>query len=58
MYLQPPPSLIELLRSTLQQVEQSAEVSPNDSSLQKLKSSIVRTIADLEIQKSTPPRVD
>jgi hypothetical protein len=50
-------SLVEVLRSTIVQVEQNADLRPDDPAIVELKSSIVRTVAELEIaklQKSTP----
>jgi hypothetical protein len=50
-------SLVEVLRSTIAQVEQTADLRPDDPAIVELKSSIVRTVAELEIaklQKSTP----
>lgn len=44
-------SLIELLRSTLRKIEQSAEVGSEDHSLQELKRSILLTIADMELPR-------
>jgi hypothetical protein len=50
-------NLVEVLRSTIVQVEQSADLRPDDPAIVELKNSIVRTVAELEIaklQKSTP----
>lgn len=49
--------LVEVLRSTIAQVEQNADLHPDDPAIVELKSSIVRTVAELEIaklQKSIP----
>jgi hypothetical protein len=45
--------LVELLRETLQQVEQDQELRPDDPILMELKRHIVRAIADLHIAKSS-----
>lgn len=42
-----PTTLIEVLRSTLTELEHSKEVSPNDGAISELKRSILLTIADL-----------
>jgi hypothetical protein len=50
-------NLVEVLRSTIVQVEQTADLRPDDPAIVELKNSIVRTVAELEIaklQKSTP----
>ena len=47
----PVPTLIDILRETLQQVEQSAEFGLDDPALIELKHAIVRTIAELEIAR-------
>lgn len=41
--------LIEILRATLRRLEQTQDLSPDDSTLLELKHSILRTIAELEI---------
>ena len=51
------PTLVEVLRSTIVQVEQSADLRPDDPAIAELKSSIVRSVTELEIaklQNSTP----
>jgi hypothetical protein len=52
MMVQSSPSLIELLRSTLEQLESSPELQKNDAAMRELKSSILRTLAELEVRKS------
>lgn len=42
------PSLIDLLRSTLQHLEQLEGLSPSDPALGEVKKSILRSIAELE----------
>jgi hypothetical protein len=49
--------LFEVLRSTIVQVEETADLRADDPAIVELKSSIVRTVAELEIvklQKSVP----
>jgi hypothetical protein len=51
------PRLVDVVRSTIIQVEQTADLSPDDPAIVELKSSIVRSVTELEIaklQKSTP----
>jgi hypothetical protein len=43
------PDLIEVLRRTIRDLEHSAR--PNDPAIQRLKGSILRTIADLELRE-------
>jgi hypothetical protein len=45
-------TLIDLLCSTLKQVERSVELSPNDPALRELQHHILVIIAELEIEKS------
>ena len=52
MVLQSSPGLIEILRATLEKLEQSNESGQNDSALRELKASILRAIAELEVHKS------
>jgi hypothetical protein len=40
-----------VLQTTLQSVEQSAELRENDPSLRELKATLIRTIAELEVAK-------
>jgi hypothetical protein len=58
------PSLVEILRSTLARVEQSADLSPDDPAVVKLRNLVLRLIAELEVAKtrktawsSTVPKV-
>jgi len=44
-------SLIELLKETLERLGSSEDLMPDDPTLLELKSSIVRTIAELEVGK-------
>jgi hypothetical protein len=46
------PSLIEVLRSTLQRLEQHEDLASDDPALAELKGSILRTIAELEVTKA------
>jgi hypothetical protein len=48
----PPRDLIDVLRLTLEQVEKSESLNPDDKSLRELKSSIARTLAELELSKA------
>jgi hypothetical protein len=51
------PRLVDVVRSTIVQVEQTADLPPDDPAIVELKSSIVRSVTELEIakfQKSTP----
>ena len=45
------PNLAELLRSTLRRLEQMEDLRPNDPALKEIKSSILRSIAELEVSK-------
>jgi hypothetical protein len=45
-------TLVELLCSTLKQVERSVELRPDDPALRDLQHYIVHLIAELEIEKS------
>ncbi|HTW61544.1 MAG TPA: hypothetical protein VMD55_07010 [Terracidiphilus sp.] len=45
-------SLVEVLRSTLKQLEQNEDLASDDPALAELKGSILRTIAELEIGKT------
>ncbi len=47
----PPLSLIQLLRSTLRRVEEMPDHDPGDPSSKELKHSILRSIAELELQR-------
>jgi hypothetical protein len=42
------PDLIDTLRATLRQIEQSGEVATTDAAMQQLRRSLVLAIADLE----------
>ena len=48
-----PPTLIDLLRSTLKQIEREQEVSPDEPAMRELKASILRAITELELWKDT-----
>ena len=48
----PSPALIQLLRSTLQRLEESSGLDPDDPKLVEFKNSILRAIAELEVQRS------
>jgi hypothetical protein len=45
-------ALVDLLCSTLKQVEQMAKLSPDDPALRELKRRILRVITELDVQKS------
>jgi hypothetical protein len=44
------PILVEVLRSTFQRLEESEELHPNDPALREIKSSILRTMANREME--------
>jgi hypothetical protein len=44
------PTLIETLRRSLSQIEEREKLRPNDPSLLELKRSILRTIAELQVE--------
>jgi hypothetical protein len=46
------PTLIDLLRSTLKQMERDEEFSPDDPAAMELKASLLRAIAELELRKA------
>jgi hypothetical protein len=52
MMVQSSPGLIELLRSTLEQLESSPDIRKDDAAMRELKNSILRTLAELEVRKS------
>ena len=45
-------SLVDLLRSTLQHLEETEELEHDDPALLEIKGSILRAIAELEIRRS------
>lgn len=45
------PTLVTLLRSTLQHLEETEGIRPNDPAFLELKNSILRSIAELEIER-------
>jgi hypothetical protein len=45
------PTLIDLLRSTLRKLEENPELDANDPQLRELKSTILRSIAELDFRK-------
>ena len=47
----PSPNLVEVLRSTLENLEKSTAFSPDYAALHEFKRSIVRLIADLQLRK-------
>jgi len=47
----PSPILIELLRSTLQRLEEELGLEPNDPKLLEFKNTILRSIAEMEVRK-------
>lgn len=46
-----PPSIIEMLRTTLNRLEENEELSPADPALIELKNSILRAIGEIELKK-------
>ncbi len=44
-------NLVELLRSTLRHLEEAEHLCPDDPALQEVKSSILRSIAELELAR-------
>ena len=52
----PSPNLVQILRSTLQRLEQSREYAPDDLALREFKRSVLRLIADLQLRKESKPR--
>jgi hypothetical protein len=51
-HIPPAPTLIEILRSTLLQMQTSHDFDPDDPAVQELKNHIVRAIAEMEVAKS------
>jgi hypothetical protein len=47
----PSPKLIELLRSTLRRLEEESGLDATDPELRACKNSILRSIAEMEVQK-------
>ena len=47
--------VIDVLRATLLEVQQSEGVSPDDPALMTLKSIVLRLMAELEVERSTNP---
>jgi hypothetical protein len=47
------PALAELLRSTLQHLEETENLSSDDPALLEIKSHILRAIAELEIRRAS-----
>jgi hypothetical protein len=45
------PSLVDLLRSTLRRLVESDNLDPNDPTFMELKSTILRSIAELELRR-------
>jgi hypothetical protein len=50
------PDLVDALRATLQQIEQSEKVSRDDRTLARLKRHILLTLADLEREEIQEPK--
>jgi len=48
----PPPTLVGVLRTTLERIERSQEIDTSDPAFVELKHSITRAIAELEVKKS------
>ena len=49
----PSPTLLQVLSSTLQRLEEARELSPDDPALQEFKRSILRLMADLQMKKES-----
>ena len=49
------PNLIDILADTLREVQESLKLNPDDPALKNLKTSILRRIADLQMQRSSRP---
>jgi hypothetical protein len=49
------PTLIETLRRTVEQIEEREKLNPLDPSLIELKRSVIRKIAELEIEERGEP---
>ena len=47
------PGLVEILRSSLQRLEEGAAAGPQDPAVQKFKKRILRSIAQLELQRTS-----
>lgn len=47
-----PPTLIGVLRTTLERIERAEEIDTSDPAFLELKHSITRAIAELEVKKS------
>ena len=47
-----PPTLIGVLRTTLERIERAEEIDTSDLAFAELKHSITRAIAELEVKKS------
>ncbi|MGH9589287.1 MAG: hypothetical protein ACRD25_02785 [Terracidiphilus sp.] len=47
-----PPTLINVLRATLERIESSGEVDPSDPAFVELKRSVTRAMAEFEVTKS------
>ncbi len=56
----PSPKLIQVLRSTLNRLQKSEELAPDDPALAELKESVLSKIAELEVAKTpkapNPPK--
>ena len=48
------PNLVEMLRSTLLKLQESIELDPHDPALQRLKSALLRHLAELEMSRARP----
>jgi hypothetical protein len=49
------PTLVETLRRTVEQIEEREKIHPDDPSLIELKRSVIRKIAELEIERREEP---
>ena len=53
-----PPTLIGVLRATLDRIERSGQVDPTDPAFLELKRSITRAMAEFEVAKSAKTESD
>ena len=50
--------LLEALRSTFQRLEESEEAKPNDPALREIKSSILRAMANREVESQADSNIE
>lgn len=46
------PQILEVIRSAVEQVEQSSGVSPDDPAIVELKNNVARAVGELEVAKA------